>query len=47
MSDEYLYFSMKGVIHGCTSHILAKDIIGFYGSDFLDETDFDLVGWMD
>jgi hypothetical protein len=26
---------------------MAKDIIGFYVADFLDETDFDLVGWMD
>jgi hypothetical protein len=28
-------------------NFLAKDIIRFYVADFLDETDWDLVGWMD
>jgi len=27
--------------------LLAKDIIRFYAADFQDETDWDLVGWMD
>jgi hypothetical protein len=47
-SDEYFYFRIKGVIKGSTSQLfLVKDIIRFYVADFLDETDWDLVGWMD
>jgi hypothetical protein len=29
------------------SNFLAKDIIRFYVDNFLDEMDWDLVGWMD